>query len=163
MKTIISLLLFLLLPLMAAGTGEPGDVERGKAHFETGFYRLTPEHRAAEAAREYALAVQAFKRAIAADPENEAAFRALARVYEVQQRPAEAAAAYKKVIALNPGDVDVYLFAALALAESRQYTEAIETLRAAKGYTGEEGALKKIDGYILKIETHMKEEVSHAK
>ena len=162
----ITILLFLLLlqpAVWAEGKGEAGDVERGIAHFNTGFYQLTPKHRTAEAAREYALALREFKGAIAADPQNEAAYRHLARLYEVQHRPAEAAAAYKRVIALNPGDVDVYLSAALALVESRQYDEAVATLRAAQGYTDDRGALQKIDGYIRKIETRRSGEVSHAK
>jgi tetratricopeptide (TPR) repeat protein len=165
MKRIGLLVLFLLLlqpAVWAEGHAERSDVEQGRAHFETGFYRLTPKHRAAEAAREYALAIRAFKQAIAADPENEAAYRHLARVYEVQHRPAEAAAAYQKVIALNPGDVDVYLFASLALVESRQYDEAIETLQRARGYTDDTTALRKIDGYIMKIEKR-RTEVSDAK
>ena len=152
----ITILLFLLLlqpAVWAEGKGEAGDVERGIAHFNTGFYQLTPKHRTAEAAREYALALREFK----------AAYRHLARLYEVQHRPAEAAAAYKRVIALNPGDVDVYLSAALALVESRQYDEAVATLRAAQGYTDDRGALQKIDGYIRKIETRRSGEVSHAK
>jgi tetratricopeptide (TPR) repeat protein len=154
MKSAVLMLFLLLLQpaAVAAGKAEAGDVERGRAHFEAGFYRLTPKHRAAEAAREYALAVRSFRQAIAADPENEAAYRHLARVYAVQRRPAEAAAAYKKVIALNPGDVDVYLFAALYLAESQRYGEAIKILWSAKGYTEDKAALRKIDGYIGKIE-----------
>lgn len=167
MKKIITIvfLLILLQPAIFAEEKEKTDhVERGKAHFKSGFYQLTPKHRQAEAAEQYVQAIKEFKQAIAVNPDDEAAYRSLARVYAVQEKPAEAAAAYLKVTELNPQDVDVYVLAALGLVESKQYDKAVKTLQAAKGYTEDKAALLKLDGYIAKIEAHRNaKEVSNVK
>jgi tetratricopeptide (TPR) repeat protein len=157
MKKIITIvfLLILLQPVIFAEEKERTDhLEKGKAHFKSGFYQLTPKHRQGEAEQQYAQAVREFKQAIAANPDNEAAYRQLARVYAVQKKPAEAAAAYQKVIELNPSDIDTYVLASLALVESHQYDHAVKTLQAAKGYTEDKEALLKIDAYIEKIRVH---------
>lgn len=167
MKEIINIVLCFILLQSAVWAEEKEKmdyVERGKAYFDTGFYHLTTKHRQVEAAQQYALAVREFKKAIAANPDDEVAYRHLARVYVVQHRPAEAAAAYQKVIALNPGDVTTYVPAALALVEMQQYDKAIKTLQAAKGYTDDKAALLKIDSYIAKIEAYQNgKEVSDVK
>ena len=159
MKKIITIvsLLILLQPAVFGGEKEKTDhVEQGKAYFKSGFYQLTPKHRQAEAEQQYVQAIKEFKQAIAANPDDEAAHRHLARVYAVQKKPAKAAAAYQKVIALNPGDVDTYVLAALYLVESQQYDKAVKALQDAKGYTEDKAALLKIDSYIAKIEAHRK-------
>jgi len=167
MKKIIAIgfLLILLQAAISAGEKENTDhVERGKSHFKSGFYQLTPKHRQAEAEQQYVQAVQEFKKAITANPEDEAAYRNLARVYAVQKKPAEAAAAYLKVTELNPQDVDIYVLAALGLVESKQYDKAVKTLQTAKGYTEDKAALLKLDDYIAKIEAHRNgKEVSNVK
>jgi len=162
--TIVSLLILLQPAVFAEEKEKTNHVERGKSHFKSGFYQLTPKHRKAEAEQQYVQAIQEFKKAIAANPNDELAHRHLARVYAVQKKPAEAAAAYQKVIALNPGDVDTYVLAALYLAESQQYDKAVKTLQDAKGYTEDKAALLKIDSYIVKIEVYRSgKEVSNVK
>ncbi len=167
MKKIITIvfLLIWLPPVMCAEEKEKVDhVERGKAYFKSGFYQLTPKHRQIEAKEQYIQAVKELKQAIAANPDDEVAYRYLARVYAVQKKPAEAATAYQKVIALNPWDVDTYVLAALALVESQQYNRAVKTLQAAKEYTDDNMVLLKIDGYIAKIEGYRNsKEVSDVK
>ena len=162
--TIVFLLLVLQPAIFAEEKEKADHVEQGKAHFKSAFYQLTPKHRKEEAAKQYALAIREFKKAIAANPDNEAAYRHLARLYMVQERSAEAAVAYQKVIALNPVDGDVYLRAASALYQSEQYREAIKTLQAAKGLTDDKFVLAKIDEYIATIEGRISAgEVSDAK
>ena len=167
MKEIINIVLCLILLQSAVWAEEKEKmdyVERGKAYFDTGFYQLTPKHRQVEAAQQYVLEIRELKKAIAANPDDEAAYRHLARVYVVQHHPAEAAAAYQKVIALNPRDIDTYVLAALALVEMQQYDKAIKMLQAAKGYTDDKTALLKIDSYIAKIEAQQNgKEVSDVK
>lgn len=162
--TMVFLLILLQVAIFAEEKEKADHVERGKIHFKSGFYQLTPKHRQVEAKEQYVLAIREFKRAIAVNPDNEAAYRHLARVYAVQKKPAEAAVAYQKVIELNPSDVDTYVLAALALVESHQYDQAVKTLQTAKGYTEDKSALLKIDSYIAKIEAHRNgKEVSNVK
>ncbi len=162
--TIMSLLILLQSTIFADEKEKTDHIERGKDHFKSGFYQLTPQHRKAESEQQYVQAVKEFKKAIAANPNDEAAHRYLARVYAVQKKPAEAAAAYQKVITLNPGDVDTYVLAALYLVESQQYEKAVKTLQAAKAHTEDKTALLKIDSYIAKIEAYRSgKEVSNVK
>lgn len=153
MKNVIKIIFLLLLcqPEIYADTDY---IEQGKAHFKSGFYHLTPKQHLSEAKLQYVQAIKEFKQAIEVDPNNETAYRYLARIYAIQQRPAEAAEAYQKVITLNPWDVDTYVLAALALFESKQYDSAVKTLQVAKEYTGDKVIHLKIDSYISKIELH---------
>ena len=150
----ISFFIFLQQTMYADTKVETDYVEQGKAYFKKGFYQLTPKNRQAEAAQQYIQAVQKFKQAIAVNPDDEAAYRHLARVYAVHKKPEKAAAAYQKVIELNPWDVDTYVFAALALFESQQYEKAIKILQTAKDYTTDNAVRLKIDNYIEKIEAY---------
>jgi len=162
--TIVFLLILLQPAIFAEEKEKTNHLEKGKAHFKSGFYQLAPKHRQPEAEQQYVQAIKEFKQAIVTNPDDEAAYRNLARVYAVQKKPAEAAAAYLKVTELNPQDVDAYVLAALGLVESKQYDKAVKTLQSAKGYTEDKAALSKLDGYIAKIEAHRNgKEVSNVK
>lgn len=152
MKKIIRIMLLLILMQPAVFAEEADHLAEGKAHFENGFYQLTPKHLQAKAAREYALAIREFNKAIVADPENVSAYRYLARVYSVQKNHAKAAEAYLKVITLDPKDINTYVLAALELIESQQLDKAIRTLQSAKELTDDKAVLQKLDSYIVKTE-----------
>ena len=126
---------------------------QGMAHFKKAFYQFTPKHLQSEAALEYAQAIDEFKKAIIANPENVSAYRSLARVYSVQKNHTAAAAAYLKVIALDSRDTDAYVLAALELIESQEFDRAIKILQEAKESTEDEAALQKLDNYITSIKT----------
>lgn len=164
-KRVMIILVLLLQTASFAEEKEKVDhIQMGISYFKSGFYKWTPKHRQSEAEQAYAKAIQEFKQAIAANPDDASAYRNLARVYSVQKKPKKAAAAYLDALSLDPWDVDTYVLAALALIESQQYSKAIQTLQTAKGYTDDKVILQKIDDYIMKIGTYRNnKEVSDAK
>lgn len=126
--------------------------QKGLSHYKKGFYTLTPKHQKEEASKEYGLAVQEFKKALSVNPDYAEAHRNLARVYYVQKKFLKAAEHYKKLTNLDPYDIDSYVLTALAYAEAQKYSEAQEELENAKNMTADPVILKKLDGYIEKIE-----------
>lgn len=125
---------------------------RAQALFEEGFYDLIP-HQQPEAARQrFERAVAELNQALAVDPNNEPALRLLARIHTVEGRHAEAADAYRRMLALRPGDIDTRVALALALSEEGRFDDAIAELRQARSYTRDEGVLRRLDGYIGRLE-----------
>jgi tetratricopeptide (TPR) repeat protein len=127
---------------------------QGMEYFKKGFYDHTPKHQAAEAEKNYGLAVKEFKAAISRDFSFAEAHRNLARVYYVQKNFDGAAEEYKRVTDLAPSDLDAYVNLALALLELKRPAEAIQALENAKGHACDPKALETLDSYIEKIRTH---------
>jgi tetratricopeptide (TPR) repeat protein len=126
--------------------------EKGLSHFKNGFDNFTPKHRKEEASKEYGLAIQEFKKALAINPDYAEAHRNIARVYYVQKKYLKAAEHYKKFTSLNPYDLDVYLYTASAYERAQKYYEAITELEIAKEKTTDPQIIEKLDRYIKKIE-----------
>jgi tetratricopeptide (TPR) repeat protein len=127
---------------------------QGMEYFKKGFYDHAPKNQAAEAERNYGLAVKEFKAAISKDFSFAEAHRNLARVYYVQKNFDGAAEEYKRVTELAPGDLDAYVNLALALIELKRPAEAIQVLENAKGHAFDPKALETLDSYIEKVRTH---------
>jgi len=77
----------------------------------------------------------------------------------VQKNFDGAAAEYKKVTELAPGDLDAYVNLALALIELKRLDEAIQALENAKQQTPDTRALDALDTYISKVRAHQAKEV----
>jgi len=133
-------------------TSESYHNQKGLSHFKKGFYNLTPKQKKEEASKEYGLAIQEYKKALAADPEYAEAHRNLARVYYVQKKYLKAAEHYKKLTNLDPYDIDSYLYTASAYEKAQKYDEAIAELEIAKNKTSNPQIIEKLDSYIEKIE-----------
>jgi tetratricopeptide (TPR) repeat protein len=126
--------------------------QQGLAHFNKAFYDLLPHQKKEEAAREFGLAVQEFQKALALNPDFPQAHRNLARVYYLQKKYSQAAKHYERLTELNPSDIDSYVQAASAYAEAGNFAEARAQLEAAKTMTEDEHILKKLDGYLEKLD-----------
>ena len=133
--------------------------QQGMEYFKKGFYGHAPKNQAAEAERNYGLAVKEFKAAISRDFSYTEAHRNLARVYHVQKNFEGAAEEYKRVTELAPGDIDAYVNLALALIELKRPAEAIQVLEDAKGHTYDPKALETLDSYIEKVRAYQEKEV----
>ncbi len=149
---------FLSLPEAFSQETGAGDADfhnrQGMEYFKKGFYDHTPKTQAAEAERNYGLAIREFKAAISRDDTHTKAHRNLARVYYVQKNYDGAAQEYKRVTELAPKDLDAYVNLALALIELNRPAEAILALENAKSQTCDPAALEKLDSYIAKVRAH---------
>lgn len=154
---------FICLPKAFCQDGSVGEADihnrQGLEYFKKGFYDHAPKNQAAEAERNYGLAVKEFKAAISRDFSNKEAHRNLARVYYIQKNFDGAAEEYRRVTELVPGDLDAYVNLALALIELKRPAEAIQVLENAKGHTSDPKVLETLDSYIEKIRTHQENEV----
>ena len=133
--------------------------QQGMDFFRKGFYDHAPKNQAAEAERNYRLAVKELKAAILKDSSYVDAHRNLARVYFVQKNFVGAAEEYTRVAGLAPGDLDAYVNLALALVELKRPGEALQALEKAKGHTTDPKALEALDSYIGKIRACQEVEV----
>jgi tetratricopeptide (TPR) repeat protein len=155
--------MFLSVPAAFCQTNGVGGAEyhnqQGIAYFKQGFYHHTPKNQAADAERNYGLAVREFQAAIAEDPFFTDAHRNLARLYYVKKNFDEAAKEYRRVTELRPGDLDAYVNLALSLVELGKFDEALQTLEKAKHQTSDQKALNTLDTYISKLLAHRTKEV----
>ncbi|MEA5113855.1 MAG: tetratricopeptide repeat protein [Geobacteraceae bacterium] len=153
-------LAFALLFLPGAFCQETGESDaglhnrQGMEYFKKGFYDHAPKKQAAEAERNYGLAIREFKAAISKDTAHTEAHRNLARVYYLQKNFEGAAEEYRRVTELAPNDLDAYVNLALALIEMKRTEEAIQTLENAKSRTSDPTALETLDSYISKVRAH---------
>jgi len=141
------------------GMGEPGYYnQRGVEYFKKGFYDHAPKNQAAEAQRNYGLAINEFKTAIAKDSSYTEAHGNLARVYYVQKNFDGAAEEYKKSPNLI-GQPRRVCESCPRLIELKRSDEAIQALENAKDQTADPKALNKLDTYIEKVRAHQAGEV----
>lgn len=125
--------------------------ERGLASFEQGFYELLPKGRRTDAEAAFAVAVRELTQAVADDPGDREAHRALGRVYTLRNDHLRAAAHYRRLTEIDPYDVDAYALAASALAEAGSFAEARTELERAKGRTSDPRTTALLDGYLAKL------------
>lgn len=133
--------------------------QRGLEYFSKGYYEHSPKNQRAEVEKNYGLAVNAFKAAIAKDPSHPAAHRNLARVYFLQKNFDGAVKEYQTVVALDPDDLDAYVNLALACLELKKLDAAIQALEDAKGQTSDPKALETLDSYLAKVRAYQAETV----
>jgi tetratricopeptide (TPR) repeat protein len=158
-RMIICMFLALLLVLstgafsmcLAQGGGSPHN-EKGWGYYKKGFYEYAPHNRHQEANQYYEMAITEFKKAIAANDNDVAAHRNLARVYHVQKKYGLSATEYKRVTELSPEDIDAYVNLALAYSYLNNFDEAIAQLELAKTKTNDPVTIGKLNGYIEKLE-----------
>ena len=128
----ILVFMFLSVPVGFCQTDGVGGADyhnqQGIAYFKQGFYHHTPKNQAADAERNYGLAVKEFQAAIAEDPFFTDAHRNLARLYYVKKNFDQAAKEYKRVTELSPSDLDAYVNLALSLVELGKFDEALQAL-----------------------------------
>ncbi len=133
--------------------------QRGLEYFSKGYYEHAPKNQRAEVERNYGLAVNEFKAAIARDPSHPAAHRNLARVYFLRKNFDGAVKEYQAAVALVPDDLDAYVNLALACLELKQPDKAIQALEDAKGQTSDPKALETLDSYLAKVRAYQAETV----
>jgi len=127
-------------------------VKKGVSHFDRGFYGLTPHKRAAEAAREFDLAIEEFEAELREKPNSIEAHRYLARIFTVRKQHRQAARHYDEISNIEPGDIDALVGAAAMWAEAGERDEARERLLLAKSRTSDAHALELLDQYMAKLD-----------
>ena len=80
---------------------------------------------------DYAAAIQAFRQAVAASPNDYAAHFSLGYAYTMASQPADAAAEYQKVLDLHPGVYEAQVNLAASLLRLNRLAEAEAAYRAA--------------------------------
>jgi len=154
---VIIVLLFAVQPLAKAGfaqTSMPEEKsynEKGLKYFKTGYYEMAPKHRKNDAAEQYLLAEEEFKKAIAINEEYLEAHVNLARLYYIQKKYEKASAEYGKVVELDPWNIDHYVNLAVTLTELGKFDEAMQILEEAKTRTTDAHALRQLDKYMDRI------------
>jgi tetratricopeptide (TPR) repeat protein len=126
--------------------------QQGLSHFKRGVYELSPQQRKKEAAQEYRLAIQAFKKALSINPDNAEALRNLARVHAVQKDFLLAAELYVKLTVLDPYALDAYMYAASAFERAQRYDDARAQIETARSKTSDPEIIEKLNGYLEEIE-----------
>lgn len=154
---VLVLLFILLLPAAAAAGGEEasgaaGFNSEGLSYFNRGYYEELPAGRQAAAEESFRMAREAFQKAVAVDEGFVEAHRNLGRLYAVLKEYERAAGEYRKVVDLEPGNVDAYLPLASALDRLGRADEALDVLKRAKTATADPLVLKHLDGLIEKLE-----------
>jgi tetratricopeptide (TPR) repeat protein len=162
-----TLLFFLVFIMISAGWGLAGQAanematdisdeayynQQGLSHFKRGVYGLSPQQRKKEAAQEYRLAIQAFKKALSINPDNAEALRNLARVHAVQKDFLLAAELYVKLTELDPYAIAAYMYAASAYERAQRYDDARVQIETARSKTTDPEIIEKLNGYLEEIE-----------
>jgi tetratricopeptide (TPR) repeat protein len=83
--------------------------------------------------KDYAKAIEAYKKAVALDPARSHAYYGLGLAYYHQKEYQLASSAYKQYVALKPDDARVFILLGMAYREAKQYPEAVEAFRNAIG------------------------------
>jgi len=160
---LVPLVLVVLLASPLAAWPGPVDPQRnqpqpsehltsGARHFDRAFYDLTPKKRDVEAAREFDLAVAAFRAELRANPASAEAHRYLGRIFTARKQYRQAARHYDHLGELVPGDVDALVLSATAWAEAGDLAQARARLTRAKGRTSDPGALARLDEYLARLD-----------
>jgi len=158
------LFVFLSAALIAVASPEPqqsvdkADHNRqGLQYYDEAFYKQLPQGKQREADAFFDLALMEFQQAIAANPEDAAAYGNLARLHYVRKNFLQAVDAYRTVTVLEPQNIDAFVLLALSYTRIDRFVEAIQALEAAKNHTDDPEVIGKLDGYIRKINDHNRE------
>ena len=125
--------------------------EKGLAHYNRAYYEFQAAGKTAEANEEFEKAVRAFQEAIRIDDRFAQAHRNLGRVYTVQNRCDLAAEQYRKLVELEPENLENYLPLASALERLGRFGEAGDVLTRAKSLTSDPLLRESLDKLIEKM------------
>ena len=151
---VICLAVLFVLAIAAASsaqTAEEAD-RAGLEHFRLAFYELTPGKDVAGALREYQLAEQAFREAIALAPGWVEPYLHLGRSCFVRKKYQEAADWYRQALALAPERREICLQLASSLQMGGQYRQAVEVLVKLRAEEDDEDAIKLLDTFVRQLE-----------
>ena len=98
--------------------------------------------------------IEQFKIMSDANPKDELAFFSLGRAYSDNQQPAEAAAAFTKVIELNPKMSKAYQLLAAALIAVGNKEQAIETLKTGAKVSHDRGDFMPRNDMVRSLKEH---------
>jgi len=141
-------------PQRSAGPPQPQSeqMKAGIAHFDRAFYDLTAQKRHAEAAVEFDRAVEAFERELAASSWSAPAHTYLARIHAVRKDFRKAGEHYDQVAAIEPGNVDACVLAALAYVDANDIAAARTRVEQARTRTQDPEVLTRLDGYFGRLD-----------
>lgn len=158
MLLIAGLLVFLVAAPsgFCSGDKEPVNEEEfytlGLELFRQGYYELMPQGKVEEGMKKLDQAVKAFETAISLKDERWESHWHLARIFSIQQKLDKAADQYKRVIELDPDNLDHYLFLTSVHVQMKQFSEARKVLDYAKSRTRDTGAIERIDALVQSIQ-----------
>jgi cytochrome c-type biogenesis protein CcmH/NrfG len=139
-------------PVQQNPTEQSERVRQGVSHFDQAFYRLTPQKREGEAAREFDQAIAQFELELTHQPASATAHAYLGRIYAIRKDYRKSAAHYDRVSEIEPLNVDACVLAALAYVELGEMAEARARLATARGRTTDPVALARLAEYLSKLD-----------
>lgn len=157
MRKLISLILFSLFAFSFTGSdSQAQSVEElesaGMQHYKKAHYNAIPQKNRAMADKEFALAENAFRKAIEKRPQRVNAYIHLGHTYSAQRKYAEAAETYRSALVIAPSQKRIWLRLAAVLEKKGDYPGAINALEALRALENDERAIHIIDDFIDKIE-----------
>ncbi|MCD6485967.1 MAG: tetratricopeptide repeat protein [Syntrophobacterales bacterium] len=126
--------------------------DQGLSSFNKGFYNLLPKRKKEEAAIHFENAARSFKKALEINGDFTEARRNLARVYFIRKEYARAVEEYKKVVALDPYDMNARLAIASAYVKLGMHEEAIAQLRTARDMNDDPVIIDKLNTLMESID-----------
>ncbi len=150
------LIVAILMPftVVSGGGGMEDEVfynDRGLTHYNRAYYDFLASGRTALADEAFEKAAADFREAIRINGDFVEAYRNLGRVYTVQKKDDLAVEAYRKVVALDPENVENYLPLASSLQRAGQCGEARDVLARAKSLTADPAVRDALDKMIEKM------------
>ena len=157
MRKLLFLILFSLFAFLSTGSdSQAQSVEElestGLQHYKKAYYKAIPQKNRAMADKEFAMAEQAFRKAIKKKPRRVKAYLHLGLTYSAQKKYAAAAETYRSALAIAPQHKRIYLRLASALEKNGDYRGAIISLEDLRALETDDRAIRIIDDFIIKIE-----------
>ncbi|MBU4316721.1 MAG: tetratricopeptide repeat protein [Proteobacteria bacterium] len=156
---LITLILPLLLAVSSAySSGNKESNEEDDFHklgldlFQQGYYELIPQGKVEEGMKKLDQAVRAFESAISLNDQRTESHWYLARIFSIQLKYEKAEKQYKRLIELEPENLDYYLFLASTYVQMKRFSEARKSLDYAKTRTEDTLAIEKIDALVKSIQ-----------
>ncbi|HNT56813.1 MAG TPA: tetratricopeptide repeat protein [Syntrophales bacterium] len=125
--------------------------DKGLTHYNRAYYDYLASGKTEQAGEEFEKAAEAFLKAVKINDRFVEAYRNLGRVYTVQKKDELAVEAYRKVVALDPENVENYLPLASALQRTGKCGEARDVLARAKSLAADPAVRDALDKMIEKM------------
>jgi tetratricopeptide (TPR) repeat protein len=122
--------------------------DKGLGHYNRAYYEFLAAGKREQAEEEFEKAVLAFQEAIGINDRFVAAHRNLGRVYTVQKKDGAALDEYRKVVDLEPENLENYLPLASALERLGRLDEARQVLTQAKALSRDSRVWEVLDRLI---------------
>jgi tetratricopeptide (TPR) repeat protein len=155
MMTLGILITLVLVPFTVLRSGGMEDEaffnDKGLGHYNRAYYEFLAAGKTAQAEEEFEKAALAFREVIGINDRFVEAHRNLGRVYTVQKKDGAAVDEYRKVVDLEPGNLENYLPLASALERLGRFDEAREVLTRAKALSGDSQVREGFDRLIEKL------------